>query len=299
LGESKLSVSSPRKRSTKDSATRTPEWALEHFQRFFDQTSEALDLLHASIHGIRNLTLLPETVELLLGGDRSVDPDEAQSRRQAAKHRATVAQREIESGFRTLHSQSLVAVWGQLEAAVRDFLAAWIRHAPTAMEADRVRGLRVRLGDYLGRSEDERAEYLVDLIDEDLGSSHRYGVTRFESLLDVFQLGGPVPDRIRRDIYELQQVRNVLVHRLGVADRRLVESCPWLKLAVGDSVAIEHPMVYRLTEATHEYVAYIVQRIHRIYGDSRADNIPAPSEESRASRPVSAPRRKSRQSRSQ
>jgi len=93
-----------------------------------------------------------------------------------------------------------------------------------------VQKLKVKLGDYILLSKAEQAHYLVELLEQDLASSLKQGVSRFENLLNPFSLGGPLPDGCAKTLFELQQVRNVVAHRNGIVDRRLKSECPWLKV---------------------------------------------------------------------
>lgn len=52
------------------------------------------------------------------------------------------------------------------------------------------------------------------------------GVARFETLLALVELSGAIDEEHRKGLFELQQVRNVIVHRAGIVDRRLREQCP-------------------------------------------------------------------------
>jgi uncharacterized protein YutE (UPF0331/DUF86 family) len=49
------------------------------------------------------------------------------------------------------------------------------------------------------------------------------GCGRFESLLDTIGLGGSVEETVKRLFLELSQVRNIVVHKAGKADKRIVE----------------------------------------------------------------------------
>ncbi len=84
---------------------------------------------------------------------------------------------------------------------------------------------------------EERARYLLAGVEQQK-AARSYGVDRFEHLLEAFDLSGPVEEEIKKHMYAFHHIRNVLVHRGGKADRRLVEKCPWLNLFVGDQVFV-------------------------------------------------------------
>ena len=86
------------------------------------------------------------------------------------------------------------------------------------------------------------------------------GFGRFERVLEAIGMGGPIADDLRRALYEAQQVRNTLAHRGGVADRRLTDACPWLKLSPGKSLTITHRKFEYYQQAIRIYVINVLNR---------------------------------------
>ncbi len=259
----------PRKTSKPVKATRTvPTWALDPFRRFLDHQEEMSDILHLSIRGISTLRGMPGVVEALghsvENGElkRNVDADELDW----AKGIAGLAEREIDKGFPLLHSQAVVSLWGSLEDLLRTFLAGWVANEPSAKQASSVQKLKITFGEYERMDDQERCFYLVELLEREIDSRHRQGVTRFESLLESFGLSGKVGKRTQKDIFEMYHVRNVLVHRRGLADRRLIESCPWLHLNMGQQVTASHDMYARYAGAAGDYVLELIQRTRVHFG---------------------------------
>src|SRR5690606_7101680 len=124
-------------------------------------------------------------------------------------------------------------------------VALWLQHRKTALSAPQIRKLKIRLGEYLQLSKSEQAAYLVELLEQEIASPLKKGVTRFESLLEPFSLSGGVSESCARTIFELQQVRNVSAHRNGIADRRLKIECPWLKVHIGQPVNVSTEMLVK------------------------------------------------------
>ena len=86
------------------------------------------------------------------------------------------------------------------------------------------------------------------------------------SYFKPFGLSGPVDDNVRRDLFELNQIRNAWVHRSGFADRRLVESCPWLNLKVGDAIRIDHKTTERYYNSVMAYALELIVRNGEYFG---------------------------------
>ena len=86
-----------------------------------------------------------------------------------------------------------------------------------------------------------------------------------EYLLGLLGLSGPVEENLKKTIWEMNHIRNVLVHRASCADVRLVEACPWLGLKVGEPVIVKHEALERYGSALVEYTMQIARRLGKHY----------------------------------
>jgi hypothetical protein len=152
----------------------------------------------------------------------------------SARSEADLAEREIASGFPLLHEQAIVSLWAWTESMVKSLLTAWLLNRPEAYSLAQIQRLRVSIGDYEPLDREERSFFIIELLDRELNAPLKQGCTRFESLLTPFGLSGPVQEKLARDMFELNQVRNLIVHRGGIVDRRFRANCPWLGLRLGD-----------------------------------------------------------------
>ena len=255
-----------------------PEWAKAPLRRALGIFQLIDEVLHLSTHGIAVLQGMPEVVEALAGVREDDEDDEHKTTVQSlavARREAELAHREVDQGFPLLHGQALLSLCGALEALIRDFLAAWLRNLPSVQEANEIKGLRVKLGEYSALDEEDRAFYVLDLLEQKLGSLRMQGATRFEALLKVVSLGGAVHADIRRQIFEMFKIRNVLIHRSGIADRKFRQECPWLEIQVGDTVTVSNEAFRRYQEVVVEYVLDLICRVGEYfamdYSTIRAD----------------------------
>lgn len=241
-----------------------PKWATRQFEWMLDQLDRLNDVLHLTMQGISGIRGMPRLVEVLAQVDDS--KGNAKERIESARRAAKLADSEVSAGYPLIHAQAVVTLWSYLEAAVRAFIADWIRNAPGAVTVPAIGRIKVELGEYESLSEDERHLYIFDRFEQGVAAGLRKGVTRFEALLEPFELSGPIPDVVRRDIFELSQVRNALLHRGGLADRTLVAECPWLGLSVGDAITVTHKQFHRYLLAVHQYAVILVVRVGEYYG---------------------------------
>jgi hypothetical protein len=89
----------------------------------------------------------------------------------------------------------------------------------------------------------------------------KQGVDCSEPLLDTFGLSGPVDKTTKAAIYEMQQVRNVVVHRGGRADRRFVEACPGWGAKVNQPLKVMAKHCWDYRRAVAGYVLTVAERV--------------------------------------
>jgi hypothetical protein len=244
-----------------------PEWIRESFKRFLKDQEDLARILHLSIRGIVMLGRRHELLEILK--DSSAPTNDYLKSIEEAAQEAVVAQSELDEDFPILHQQATVAVWGALESLVRTFVAQWLDKEPNAWQVEGVKRLRIRLGEYESFQAFDRCLWVTDLLDREIGGPLRAGVGRFEALLQTFGLGGPIDEHTQKTLFELSEVRHAIVHRGGQADKKLVDSCPWLELVVGDRLRISHNMWTRYHGAATQYVLELIQRLRVHHGLGR------------------------------
>jgi hypothetical protein len=250
------------------------KWATECLRSFIDDQHQVEQLMHLSMRGISILRAMPKALDALAKADPDeYSTDDAWRRRKSIQETSELAQSEVDTDFPVLHAQAAISLWGAMEVLIRTLVAKWIQNRPDVFQLEIMKKLRVRLGEYESLSSEERAFYIADLIEIELSAGLKLGVGRFETLLEPFGLSGAVPDAVRRTIFELSQIRNVLVHRRGIADRRLVQQCPWLGLAIGDRVTISHGRYTAFRFAAMTYAMEILQRLRCRHGRERDDEV--------------------------
>lgn len=256
-----------------ENSGRVPKWALLILRRFVVQSSNLHDFVLLSMRGLSLVEGMPDLHRILASidadGDVGVVPSAEETQRQQddAKRAADLAGHESSSGFPLLHGQAVVTLWSLLESFVRVLVASWLEHRPEAFSRSAVAALKVRVGDYQPLSRRERCEYLAELLERDKAAGLRAGVGRFESVLECLGLEGEVPDRLRRDVLELAQVRNAIAHRGGLVDTQLVEACPWLGVAAGDELRVSHAMFRRYNDAGFAYCILVFMRVGMHFND--------------------------------
>jgi hypothetical protein len=242
-----------------------PEWATQPFRDFLERTERIVQLTDLSKKGISMLRNVPKIVEVLAEVEKGSAEEDNYSLERAKKE-AELAQREVDEDFPLLHAQATIALWSALESAIRLFIVKWLQNYKEAMEVEIIQKLRVRIGDYERLEGEDRFFYILDRLDQELSDPFKNGITRFELLLEPFGMSGAVNENVKRDLFELNHVRNSLVHRSGLVDRRIVDSCPWLKLKIGGQIKIDGEMWHKYFTSVMKYVTELIVRLGEQFG---------------------------------
>lgn len=260
-----------------EGSKRMPDWAKRTFTDFLDDTQALSEVLHLCIQGVTVITRMPALVRALHSAPTDYQEGAITAAAKlakltspeidAAEYRAALAQREVDNGFNTVHSQGVLSLWSALEDLVKTFVARWLAEMPETRREPPWSDLRIKLGEYEQLDEEQKGYYLVDFAEQNTGAAFRRGVNRFECLLDKLGLSGPVRDETAKLVFEMQQVRNVIAHRRGVADKRFCESCPTYGATVGKKMVVSHEKYFAYIGAVHEYVGELIFRTGEKFGD--------------------------------
>lgn len=175
------------------------------------------------------------------------------------------AEEETSAGFPTLHAYAAVTLYALLESIVRELLASWLLENEAATEARIFSKIKVPVAEVLRLSAQERAEYLANIIEREVGAGLKKGIDRFESLLEPFGLSGPVNRGVRDRVYELGQLRNNVVHKAMIVDKQLVEACPRLALQAGARLNINGTLYSEYSQAVNYYLITLIVRVGEYY----------------------------------
>lgn len=242
-----------------------PEWAIEPFENFIDEAEHHSHLMHIAVTGISGLRGTPKLIETLMKLKEEDTPEAAQ-RLADAKKDADLAKTEVETGFPVLHAWAVVGLWALFESTIRTFASEWLKHKRTAWKAESIQKLRVRIGDYESIPKGLKHRYVIELLERELGTGLKYGINRFETLLEPFGLSGEVPASLGREVYEFAQVRNLIVHSASKVDRRFNEACPWLKVKTGENFHVSHRMFEKYHFVATSYITLLIYRTGTYYG---------------------------------
>jgi hypothetical protein len=162
-----------------------------------------------------------------------------------------------------LHSLAYIRLCTALEVVVDAVLLSVLADTDRWDQLPMVSGLKVGKVDVVAliRSPaDQQVRFVAEEIKKGIGASLKSGIGRFESVLEAIGMSGPVPSQVREAILELVEVRNAVVHRDAVADRRLEDKLPGRSFRVGEKIHISKIAFAIVSTASIWYVLELRRR---------------------------------------
>lgn len=204
-------------------------------------------------------------------------PYESESELAQAKARAQkiaqFAEAQKANGSPYLFSLCSVRLWALIEALVDELVVESLQNPQECPDQAILAKLKGPLIEFKSAPPDEQAEFLAETLKQAVDASLKLGVGRFEVLLAPLGFSGEVHSTIRKTLYELSQVRNIIVHKSGRADRRIIDACPWLSLKRGQTIHVTAEMFGRYLKATYWYIVEMRGRIDERSGKQRSKEV--------------------------
>jgi hypothetical protein len=250
-------------------ADKIPDYAYSPLQRCFGSLHGIHVVLRISLHGFNFVTKRPELTEriirLNIEGGQEVTA-EHKSILERERKDAQFAENEIKNDFPFMHDSALVAAWGSLEAAIEDVAVAILLNEPKAFDKDEFMKVRVPLSTFETLDREDRVRFLIGEVQRPQTAGGAPGVDSFEKLLQLFDLSGNVEEDVKKTLWEMNHMRNIIVHRDSHADSRFVRACPRLTAKVGDRLGVNYSQFARYSDAVVEYVKTLLRRLAVRYG---------------------------------
>jgi len=235
-------------------------------------TRVCVNALNRAPKAVEQVELVKRINELLGDPPAYASEDDYERAKRQAAEIAEFGKKQKDKGFPQLYSLLIVKLWTILESMVDELTVAALldpKEKRSAAPHAALMKIKGPLIEFRRASPEEQAEFMADSLKQALDVALKPGVGRFEALLDPIGLGGSVSPEIRRVFVEFSHFRNSIVHKSGKADRRLLESCPWVKVSRGDNLPIDSTAFGRYLMCTYWYLLEIRGRIAVLRGEMR------------------------------
>lgn len=239
--------------------------------RILRELLDSLKHWHDLLHAFRFSTMLCNTEgvvkslarygvsELATAGQEAKEITPAE--REYIGEAITILNGEEKSGYSFLLTQATINTYTYLEAAIRSLVIGSLHSADKGSDNAVLRSIQVPYAAFRSLSEEEQWAYLYDQYEKAVGAGLKQGVRRFESLLEPLGFSGPRNEAVDDVIYELAQVRHLLLHQGGLVDKKFTEACPWYASQLGRKLTITPEMFDNYNHAVMEYIAILMKRI--------------------------------------
>jgi hypothetical protein len=214
-----------------------------------------------------------KTAELLGEPSPFKSESDFEKAKEKAAREAKFAEAQTAGGSPYLYSLCSVRLWALMEALIDELVVEALRNPENSCDREILGKLKGPLVEFIVAPAEEQAEFLAETLKQAVDAPLKLGVGRFEAMLAAVKLSGAVDEAVRKILFELSQVRNVIVHKSGRADRRLVEACPWLGLQRGDPVNVTKQMFERFMLAAYWYAVELRGRIDEREGKKRTKEV--------------------------
>lgn len=173
----------------------------------------------------------------------------------------TILNGEEKSGYAFLLAQATINTYTYLEAAIKSLVTGYFHTGDKGAALEVLASIQVPYALFRSLSEEEQLEFLYDQYEKRLGAGSKPGVKRFECLLEPLGFSGPRSEVVDDGIYELAQVRHLLLHRNGVVDKKFTEACPWYASQLGRKLTLTPEMFDHYNNAVMEYISILMKRL--------------------------------------
>ncbi|WP_412030616.1 hypothetical protein [Deinococcus yunweiensis] len=185
----------------------------------------------------------------------------------AADRQSEIYNSDIDYEKSKIVEMHLVYLWGKIDNLIKDILIEHVSidspESPLNSENSSLVKILSKIplsATFFGMSDKEKRIYIIEEIYQKNNESRKQGLGKFEDMLALFELSGPVPRELSDKIFELQNIRNVIAHNSSIADKKFCERCPGLNYKAGQRLVLTHEDFNRHYSAVISYISVITFR---------------------------------------
>lgn len=191
-----------------------------------------------------------------------------------ARRAVEYLERQKAIGYQDLLYTIVVFLWGLVESGLEDVATVWLAHSETEQLSDAVWKVRLRAAEFMTRDRMGQAASIVEALKGELRHQHS-GIDLFDALFREVGIAGYVTTPVlRRALVEMQQARNVILHKVGIVDERFCRACGWRRETPGAPLRLTADDVDSYARAAQCYIqtlgsAILVQSVPGRRGPAR------------------------------
>lgn len=205
--------------------------------------------LHYSVSAEESVKKMEQIKEITDKFGKPLSEDAYKKALSEARKVEEFSKEQSENGYPYLFGIATIKLWSIIESTIDDLAVQRVMDHKSCADIDLIKNIRGPLVDFMEAGDNERAEYLASELKHAVKANLQKGIGKFESILKPLGLSGTIPSCIRKAFVEHSEVRNLIVHRNSIADKRFVQACPWISSIVGETVitSAKNYHLYRLS----------------------------------------------------
>lgn len=231
-----------------------------HLEELLNDLKRLLEVADVSVSGLKVAQMMPQFSKIIKALKHDIN---AEQHLDVIK-RAEIAKVEVDAGFPFLYTQSILMMYAYLEGTVKRCIISFFMNNDLTRIKE-LNTIKISFGEYVSLDESEKFDYLFQQYEKAIAAGMMYGVTRFENLLSPIKFSGKVNEDISKDIFELSQIRNTILHRGGIVDRHFANHCHWLGYKKGDKIVINFDLHKKYADAVIEYTKILIYRLFEFH----------------------------------
>jgi len=154
----------------------------------------------------------------------------------------------------------LLEIYTLLEVCIKKIIIALIKKLDFNEHPKELRNIKISLSEFNSFDEDDKIEFLFNNLERNTNGGINYSLDRFENLLKVFGLNGPINKSIKKNILELSQIRNLLLHKDGYVDNHFKKKCPFSKYKNQKKINLDSSDLQKFRNSVYYYILLLKNR---------------------------------------
>lgn len=234
------------------------------FARFDAFLNDVIEVIRLTTTGIGMVARFPKVFEpaALRQVERGLETAEsAKTRIAQAKKDARAAEALIQNELSVVLGHMVVGIWSALEALISDIALTFLVHKPNLLATERLAKIKIPVSILNEPDSEIRMMRVIEEISQQERFYLTAGADGFENLLSLIGLSGPIDDALRKKLYETSQVRNLIVHKASVVDKKFKERCPWLDVGIGTRLEVTAERYHIYAGAIAAYASALYEHV--------------------------------------
>ena len=225
-----------------------------------DNVEQLHNIINVAMRGMSITQAIPKAVSVLAKYEGTGNTEKHKKKLEETERIAGIAKKEIDAGFPFLYTQSAIMLYSYLEGAIKRLIITFLKNNNIS-KIKEVANIKIIFSEFIGLDEGEKYDYIFSQYEKSITMGIQYGINRFESLLSPIGLNGKVNPSLSKNIFELSQLRNNILHRGGTVDKYLKSNCPWLKYELGETIRITNEQYEKYYSSITRYAMVLIIRM--------------------------------------